>query len=187
MEDNRTLDTPASEAPKRRGRPPKDANAPKPTPTPHAASTAAKALAAMPVPESRWGRIDLTVQVVPTLPAGRYAATIADARVVETDAALFLRLTYEASTADGEVLTPDDQWLTLFSADPAAAARVRDGRVMLSRIAAAVADQGVTIGGEPLEIANALVGASVTATVSVQGQGVGRKNVVRTVAAPVKG
>jgi hypothetical protein len=178
---------PNAEAPKRRGRPPKDATAPKPASAPGAASTSAKALTAMPVQESRWGRIDLSEQVVATLGAGRYAATIADARIVENDTALFLRVTYEVTNGDGEVISPDDQWLTLFSADPAAAARVRDGRVALTRIATAVADQGITIGGDPLEIASALAGASVTVTVAVQGQGVGRKNVVRSVSAPVKG
>lgn len=133
-------------------------------------------------PPSKWGAVSLTDAVTTVLPPGIYAATVSEATVVENDTSQFIRMAFEVVTSDGEAVEPDMLWLTVATIAPERKASLRQGLVMLSKLATALAPQGITLDGKTAdEIATAVIASRVRVVLSAQGVGVERKNTVRNV------
>ncbi len=133
-------------------------------------------------PPSKWGAVSLSEAVTTILPAGTYDAAVTESGVVENDNSQFIRITFEVLSPEGEVVEPDILWLTVATIAPDRKASLRQGLVMLSKLATALAPQGITLDGMTAdEIAASLIGRKVKVVLSATGVGVARKNVVRNV------
>ncbi len=124
-----------------------------------------------------FGKIDLTGETH-TLPAGRYTATITDARVVKNrdEDALWLFITIDAHTDDGEALGQvEDKFITIASKEGSHAhSRLREGLKKLALYGIAC---GVDLNGkEPEEIPGLLTGNNLKAVISRRGVGVQAEN-----------
>jgi hypothetical protein len=130
-------------------------------------------------PKSKWGRLDFSGSVQPALPAGEYHATIGDAKVIETDDALYLLLTFEIEFNDVRY-SPENLWITM-AVDPEGPKRnqLREGLRKLAVLEKCVA---CTLEGkEGLEIADDLIGEAVRVKLARRGQGIAEENIVRKI------
>lgn len=131
---------------------------------------------------SGFAKIDLSGEAH-ALAAGRYDATISEARVIKSrdEQALWLMVTLDTHNEDGELLGQvEDNFITIGARGGSPAeARLREGlkRLATYGIACAVDFNGK----EPNDIPSLLIGQRVKAVVSRRGNGVQAENRVVTV------
>lgn len=137
---------------------------------------------AAPSASNKWGVANFSAAPATVVPAGKYSATIADARCLETKdtEALLLIVNFDCVTSDGETFNPEPLFLTVAAVEGSThVSRVRSGLRDLSRMARAL---GVDLEGLPLEdIAAALLGLPCVVAVARSGSGVEATNTVRQV------
>ena len=124
-----------------------------------------------------WARVDLKMEVA-TVPPGRFACTIADARIVQNNDGdtVWLFLTLEPVSQAGEVLGQvDDPFITI----AAAPGTPNSNRVVEGLRRLAMYGEATVLdfdGKEPHELPEMLIGREVVATISRQGTGIHAKN-----------
>lgn len=126
-------------------------------------------------PPPKWGPMDLSKPVGTILPPGIYDAIIAEVKVLDGDEALRMIVTFEITTSDGEIVSPERSWLTLAALPQSkAATQIREGlRDLVKLTRAADVKDGMT---DPSEIAEALVGRKLRVKVTRSGAGVNTIN-----------